>query len=210
LTNKGQYEDARQRYDAAIRQNPGEWLLYMNRAGILAYQRKWAAAIQDCNTVLRLAPGILIAQVMRGQINEALGKYTEALADYDRIANITRHQYPHNFAFALNSRAWLRATCSSAPFRNGKQAVIDAKMACNCTSWDRSAYIDTLAASHAEAGDFDSAIHFEERAIKQLRPDKATIPDSQQRLTVYQNDLALYQRRLASYQRHQPWRSKSD
>ena len=157
--------------------------------------------------MLRLAPGILLAQVLRGQIYEHLGNYGRALADYDRIISITPQSLPLNCAFAQNSRAWLRATCADASFRNGKQAVADAKTACNGTSWSEAAYIDTLAAAYAEVGDFDAAIRFEQQAIKGVREETWAMKDPERRRAAYQRQVARYQRRLAAYERHQPWRS---
>jgi tetratricopeptide (TPR) repeat protein len=143
---------------------------------------------------------------LRGILYEHLGDYSRALADYDRVVSITA-SLPLNRAFAENSRAWLHATCPSASFRNGKQAVAEAKSACNDTSWREIAYIDTLAAAHAEVGDFDSAIQFEQRAIKGAREEAWAIKDPGRRRAAYERQLALYQRRLAAYEHHQPWRS---
>jgi tetratricopeptide (TPR) repeat protein len=208
LADKGDYDKARQLYDAAIAQDPKAWPLYLNRCNVFVHQRKFDLAIQDLNTVLRLAPGILLAQVLRGILYEHLGDYSRALADYDRLVSITS-SLPLNRAFAQNSRAWLRATCPNASFRNGKQAVTDAKSACNETSWRETAYIDTLAAAHAEVGDFNSAVQFEQQAIKGAREDAWGIKDPARRRAAYERQLALYQRRLAAYERQQPWRSNS-
>jgi tetratricopeptide (TPR) repeat protein len=179
----------------------------LNRAFALVNLGKLALAIQDFNTVLRLARSALPVQVWRGQIYEALGNYSLALADYDRIASITPQSSSLTCAFAENSRAWLRATCPDASFRNGKQAVSDAKSACNEASWSEPAYIDTLAAAHAEAADFDSAIRFEQQAIKSAREETWAVKDPQRRRAAYERQLVRYQRRLAAYERHQPWRS---
>ncbi len=204
---KGDYEKARQYYTAAIGQDPKEWWLYLNRAMVFTNLEKWDLALQDLNTVLRTARGALMAQVLRGQIYEELGKYSLALADYDRIASITPASLPLTRAFAHNSRAWLRATCPDASFRNGKQAVADTKSACNEASWSEPAYMDTLAAAHAEAGDFDSAVRFEQRAIKSVHEETWAIKDPERRRAFHERQFARYQRRLAAYERHQPWRS---
>jgi tetratricopeptide (TPR) repeat protein len=205
--DKGDYEKARQYYTAGINQDPKAWPLYLNRAFALMNLGKPDLAIQDLNNVLRLARGVLMVQVVRGQIYESMGKYSLALADYDRLVSVTPPSLPLTSAFALNSRAWLRATCPNASFRNGKQAVADAKRACNETSWTEDAYIDTLAAAYAEAGDFDSAVQFEQRAIKRAHEEAWAIKDPKQRQAYHERQMARYQRRLAAYERHQPWRA---
>ena len=207
FAQKGDYETARQYYTTAIGQDPKAWPLYFNRAFALMNLGKLDLAIQDLNTVLSLARGALPAQVWRGEIYEELGKYSLALADYDRIASITPASLPLTRAFAHNSRAWLRATCPDASFRNGKQAVSDAKSACHEASWSEPAYMDTLAAAHAEAGDFDSAVRFEQRAIKSVHEETWAIKDPERRRAFHERQLARYQRRLAAYEHHQPWRS---
>jgi len=209
LADKGDYDKACQYYDAAIGQDPKAWPLYLNRANVFVHQHKFNLAIQDLNAVLHLRPGVLLVQVLRGEIYEHLGNYGRALADYDRVVSITS-SLPLNRALAQNGRAWLRATCPDASFRNGKEAVADAKSACNETNWREVAYIDTFAAAHAEAGDFDSAVQFEQRAIKEAREETWSIKDLQRRRAAYERQLAHYQRRLAAYERHQPWRSNLD
>lgn len=206
LADKGEYEKALPYYDAGIAQDPKAWPLYLNRASVFVHQKKFDLAIQDLNTVLRLRPGVLLVQVLRGQIYEHLGDYSRALADYDGVVAITS-SLPLNRAFAQNNRAWLRATCPNASFRNGNQAVADAKSACSETSWRETAYIDTLAAAHAEAGDFDSATQFEQRAIKGAHEAAWAVKDPKRRSVLYEQQVTRYQRRLASYEHHQPWRS---
>jgi tetratricopeptide (TPR) repeat protein len=208
LCEKGAYDQARAYYTTAIAQDNKAWPLYLDRAGVFKELRRPDLAIQDYTTVLQLVPGLLMVQVMRGHVYEAISQYSHALADYDHIIKITPASLPYNRAFALNGRAWLRSTCPDASFRNGTAAITDAKQACNCTSWNEPSYIDTLAAAHAETGDFDSAIRFQQQAIGQLREPKYQIKNPQERYTFHQHRLASYQARLASYQRHQAWRAK--
>lgn len=206
---KRDYEKARQYYDAAIVKEPTAWGPYINRAVVFIHQLKWNLALEDLNSVIRLKPGHLVAALLRGDVNQCLGNYSRALDDYDKLASITTSQLPLTYAWALNGRAWVRATCPDASFRNGKQAVADAKTACANMNWRDSNCVDTLAAAYAETGDFDSAIRFEQQAISQADHDDQIrlIKDPERRRAATQSVLASYQHHLAPYERHQPWRS---
>jgi tetratricopeptide (TPR) repeat protein len=204
---KRDYEKARQSYDAAIAQEPTAWGPYMNRAVVLIHQQKWDLALQDLNNVIRLKPGHLTAALMRGQVNTRLGNYGRALAEYDMLVNITASSLTMTSAWALNGRAWIRATCPDASLRNGNQALADAKAACASTACRYAGCTDTLAAAYAEVGDFDSAIRFQKQAIRQAQEEAAAVKDADRRRNAYEKEIALYQTRLAGYERHQPWRS---
>jgi tetratricopeptide (TPR) repeat protein len=183
LVKKGDLEGARRLFDAAIHADPKLFLAIYARGEISMHQHKWEQAIQDFNSALGISPGFFIAAVKRGQANERLGRYDRSLADYDKV--ISLQPMIGSRALAKSARAWLRATCPNPAFRNGQQAVADAKAACNLTSWDNGDYIDTLAAAYAEAGDFDAAVKFEKKAISKTR-DADSIKSAQQRLALYE------------------------
>jgi hypothetical protein len=92
----------------------------------------------------------------------------------------------------LKQRAWLQATCPDASFRNGQQAVKDAKAACSIMVWKDENTIDTLTEAYAEIGDFDSAVRYAEQAlaIKDVSP----------------RDSRRIQRHLELFQQHKPIR----
>jgi hypothetical protein len=71
---------------------------------------------------------------------------------------------PQN-AEGLNAFAWSLATNPHDAFRDDKRAVEVATRACELSSWKDADHIDTLAAGHAEAGDFRMAVRFQELAI---------------------------------------------
>lgn len=98
--------------------------------------------------------------VMRAKANVAIGRYKAALSDFAAATN----REPSD-AYVLNEAAWFSATCPDGAFRDGRSAVRDATRACEGTRWKDAGYIDTLAASYAETGDFAHAIQYARQAI---------------------------------------------
>jgi hypothetical protein len=78
---------------------------------------------------------------------------------------VSIHPRSVTLARVLSDRAWFQATCPNSSFRNGQQAVRDAKAACSIMAWKDEDIIDTLAVAYAEAGDFDSAVRYAAQAL---------------------------------------------
>jgi tetratricopeptide (TPR) repeat protein len=63
------------------------------------------------------------------------------------------------------------ATSTHPELRDGKAAVALATRACEATGWKNSTFLETLASAYAEAGDFQQAIKWGQRAIEVARTD---------------------------------------
>jgi len=183
---KGDVVDAKHNVDAALHADPKYWPALFQRAEIFAMQGKPDLAIKDCNEALRLYPTFVDAALLRATINALFGKYAEALKEINYV--ISLHPARVNLGRALKQRAWLQATCPNPVFRNGQQAIKDAKAACSISEWRDEDTIDTLAAAYAETGDFASATRYAARAltIKNITPRDAK--RIQQHLTLFQQN----------------------
>lgn len=107
-----------------------------------------------------------------GEFDKALEKANELIAETPDLAPL------HNY------KAWLLATCKVESVRNGKLAVEHALRACELD--DSPNYIDTLAAAHAEDGNFEAAVEKMEQAIE-LTEDRAQKLRFEARRSLYQD-----------------------
>ena len=217
LLNKKQYAESRKYFDAAIRLEPSRWTAYYNRATAFRMEKNWKAAINDLTETIRLEPAFFSATWDRAIIYGKIGNYAAQLNDLNVLIKVTyQTTNPYGMALALNWRAALRATCANAAFRDGKLAVQDAKRACEMSKWKIADYIDTLASACAEAGDFDSAVRYQQQAIdlnRSGKDDTLTITDypgsaklAAQMAEAAQKALPGYLERLELYKHHRSYR----
>jgi Flp pilus assembly protein TadD len=68
-------------------------------------------------------------------------------------------------------RGAIRATCSDAKYRDGRGAVEDARRFCELVKWEVWQGLAILAAAYAEAGDFEQAVVWAEKAAA-MAPDE--------------------------------------
>ena len=90
----------------------------------------------------------------------ARGDRKEAAVEFPKALELMQKD-----AADCNEVAWTLATSPNANQRYGTIAVEFATRACELTGWKEVDYMDTLAAAHAEAGDFDSAVRRQTEAI---------------------------------------------
>lgn len=91
-----------------------------------------------------------------------------------QIASLGRAAEKGNVT-ALNDLAWLLATCSDAGIRDGRKAVTFAEKAVAMTNRKDPTLptlLDTLAAAHAEAGEFAKAIDVQTEAVNRVYDEK--------------------------------------
>jgi len=85
---------------------------------------------------------------------------------------------------AMNRMAWLLATCPVDRFCDGPSAIELAQDSLGKNPSD--GYLDTLAAAHARAGQFDEAIAVVEKILQMLPADSSKRNRYQRRLSIYQ------------------------
>ncbi len=174
-----EYDKAIADYDEVIRLDPKDVFAYIYRG--CAYERKgdYDKAIADYDEAIRLDPKGAKAYEIRGAAYHDKGDYDKAIADYDEAIRLDpKHALPYN------GFAWLLGTCPQVSFRDGKKAINYAIKA-----WELSkdpAFLDTLAAAYAEAGDFKQAIKWETKFLETPNLSEKNTTGGKSRLALYQ------------------------
>jgi tetratricopeptide (TPR) repeat protein len=180
LKEKGDLDSAIADYGQELRLAPTAGA-YNNRGNALTSKKDYGKAIADYNQAIRLDPSCAFAYNNRGWVWFLKKEYDRAIADYGESVRLDP-----NYGEPLNNTAWLRATCSDARFRDGKDAVKLATEACKLAGWTDSGSVDTLGAAYAEAGDFDSAVKYQKKALELNPNDAEFVKGARQRLALYQ------------------------
>ena len=161
--------------DRQVTAHPQDHEAYRRRALVRWGARQNEDALADFNRAAELAhahkaPARVLAGLYYGRALVRREQHDTA-AEAEELARVTRTDA--GFTDAFNDLAWIRATHPDATLRNGRQAVVLARHACE-TVPDSVKYLDTLAAAYAEAGDARRAAETERAAIRAARSNART------------------------------------
>ena len=172
----------------------GEWTpeppdshAYCRRGAFYLEQKIISIAMTDLNRAIQLDPRVAEFYFYRGECFRNQHQFEAAIEDFHTAVQLDAKNF-----YAHNNLAWLFATCPDDRIRDADQAIEHANRACELSHFGPWFCLGTLAAAHAEAGDFDEARRWAKESLR-FAP-AAELPGCQERLKLYQAK--------------QPWRDK--
>ncbi len=168
----------------------------LNELGaMLAADGRMDDAAMVYRQLLALAPDAVYVHQTLGDYERNHGNWSAALDHYQAVSRHADH--PSEALWAYDRMARLLATCPDDSVRNGRAAVELAQRVVNATNGQAVYPLATLAAAHAEQGDFAAAIDAAERAI--ALAEQLGLTDAVNEITP----------QLESYKARKPWRMQS-
>jgi tetratricopeptide (TPR) repeat protein len=198
LEMRGLMAAERDDYPAAIRDfrrlvaRNGDDAVLVSQLGTLYLAAKQPReAIRRFSRALEIDAAHFPSRRGRSDAAISIGDHKAALADLEKSLELRPDD-----SGVLNNLAWLLATSPDETLRDGKRAITLAEKACEKTEWKQPHIISTLAAGHAESGDFAAARKFSQKAVE------ATEKETEIR--------GQLEKELASYEAAKPWRERQE
>jgi Flp pilus assembly protein TadD len=188
LAQQENYADAEAVYREAIRLDPQNTKTLRNLGVLLATQEKFVEADDAFCRAIDLKTDDPLPYTWHASFLANQAKFEQAIKTIDQVIGTG----PDNAA-VQNEIAWLLSTAPQDQLRDGQRAIKLARKACELTNFESAQFLDTLAAAHAEVGEFKAAITWSQKAIS---------------LTTDDADRASLTQHLENFKANRPWRQE--
>jgi len=176
----GRLDEASECLGRCISIDPSCAPAYSARAGVRQRLGRYREALDDISQALVLRPDDAGYIHNRAVVLTALGRQAEAIRDYLRVLSLEPSS-----AGTLNNLAWLLSTARDPALRDCRKAIDYASRA--VAAYRSGAWLDTLAAAHAECGEFERAVEIEAESHALSQPPN---PAFKKRLELYRRGIS--------------------
>ena len=187
LFKKGLIDESIVHYQKALAIRPYYVTAHYNLSSAFLKKGEIDKAIFHCQAVLSTQPEHAEAHTILASAFLQKGEIGNAIEQYKKTLEIAPRSVP-----ALNNLAWILATYSDPAFRDGTKALELAQRANELSGRNNPVILRTLAAAHANVGQFSTAVEVGQLAL--------SLTDRQSLVA------SALQRELAGYEASEPYR----
>lgn len=166
----GKLEQALADYDRAIDLADRDVSAWMGRGYIKFQLGRHQAAVDDFTQVIELSPESAVAYNNRGYNYQQLGNEKLALQDYLRAVELAPM-----YLLALQNKAWMLTIAEDPTLRDPVAAIQTATTVCEISQYRDFSDLTLLAAAHASAEEFETAIGWQEKSLEFASEEQQTI-----------------------------------
>jgi tetratricopeptide (TPR) repeat protein len=178
----GDYDRALRDAEEAVRMNPESPAWRNNRAEVLIKRKEYDKAIAEFTALLEEDPDHDFSLMNRSEAYVRTKQFDKAMTDLTAALK-TRPGCP---VLHMNVARCL-ATAKDPKIRDGKKAVEAAQKALDLFKFKDGRLYDTAAAAYAAAGEFDTAVEYQQKAIDDPDFMKDDGPGARKRLQLYRD-----------------------
>jgi tetratricopeptide (TPR) repeat protein len=162
---------------------------YFNRGIVWEKKGEFSKAIKDYTAAIEINPKDPWYFFKRAYVKRNFGDYKGAIEDYNQSIKLSPNLYN-----AYNNLSWLYSTCLDSKYRDGDKALSLAQISVELKR--EGSTLDTLAAAHAELGNFGIAVKIQDEVLTFI--NKTDEPD------LYMSAST----KLSHYKSKLPWREQ--
>ncbi|MDR1477517.1 MAG: tetratricopeptide repeat protein [Planctomycetaceae bacterium] len=186
LISSDKFDEASRILDELEKVAPDDIGIKILRIDIFHNQKKYSEALELVELLLKDRSDLVLLRV-KGNILLSMRRHSDAVKIFEEVIK----EDPLDKT-TLNNLSWLLSTSTIDMVRNGKRALELAERACELTDYKVAYILSTLAAAHAELGDFKKAVEFSQKSIDLSAED----PNVSNRVEDLREELETYKKNM--------------
>ncbi|MFK8110766.1 MAG: tetratricopeptide repeat protein [Rubripirellula sp.] len=192
--------------------NRDDLFRHLRLANLYTIDERPRKAIDVLTAALNVVPKNAMILRTRGDALLSVGDHAAAIDDYEEslkaLGSLEKIEADERLkveaAGAYNNLSWVLATSPVDSIRDGKRALELGETAAKLSEYKKAHILSTLAAAHAETGDFEKAIQWSTKAVE---VGTAAVEEGADKETMQLDQL---KKELKSYEKNKPWREKQE
>ena len=199
FSHQKKWEEAVNWLESCLRKVPESQEINLLLVDVLFKKKNYKEAKERMKPLLEKQPDDLMLLFWDSQLSISLGLHHEAVKALTKVVEKDPEDYT-----SINNLAWILCTSPMDSVRDGRRALELAERAGKLSHYKKAFVLSTLAAAHAEMGDFSKAREWSKKSIELAKMEKDKTEEEQKEL------LENLQKEWDTFKQDAPYRELMD